>query len=555
MKHKMKQTFVLGLSVLFLFSGSAVPAFANSAQTHFEGVDSTGAIMTDKESPIIVESELLTFDIAEFPKSYYGDDDTEAFTAYNAKVTAEYTLYNPSEYTITAKLLFPFGNAPMYADGYYDEETNERKKFDDTQKFDITVNGKTVEKKIRHTLSYIHSQFELEKDLSLLADGFISDTFYRPDLPVTKYTYKVSDVDTEKYQAADVGFDVPKGIDDYRIYFPEQNGMHTQKDGDLRIHTGVSENGREMELFVFGAPFTTMPVWKAYENGGVDDEEEIYGKVELVRTETFTFKDFALANRGEESAISENDWYNAVVAELNNSHKSTPDYPAVYCERYHYNFDNNLMRWYEYEITLASGERIINAVTAPMYPAIDLDYEPDIFKYVYLLSPAKTWRSFGELEIMINTPYYVTESNIEGFTKTESGYSLKLDGLPAGELNFTLSTSEKTTQSPKSISMTGMIISFVLAGICLVMSIFQFVEKGFCFNNAYLYASKQEREKMDKSPHYRQSAIVFLMLFLVFVSLGIYEATHIQWFLILEIVVIVVVIVYAVVSSIRINQK
>ena len=100
------------------------------------------------------------------------------------------------------------------------------------------------------------------------------------------------------------------------------------------------------------------------------------------------------------------------------------------------------MRWYEYEITLEPGQRIVNSVTAPIYPSIDLDYDPDIYGYTYLLSPAKTWKSFGKLDIVVNTPYYITESSLDGFEKTETGYKANFDGLPNGELNFVLSTAE-----------------------------------------------------------------------------------------------------------------
>ena len=49
---------------------------------------------------------------------------------------------------------------------------------------------------------------------------------------------------------------------------------------------------------------------------------------------------------------------------------------------------------------------------------------------------------------MVNTPYYMTESGVDGFTKTDGGYALTLPGLPEGELTFTLSESEKP-QPPK----------------------------------------------------------------------------------------------------------
>lgn len=58
-------------------------------------------------------------------------------------------------------------------------------------------------------------------------------------------------------------------------------------------------------------------------------------------------------------------------------------------------------------------------------------------------------------------------------------------------------------------SMVEIIIISVVAIICFVLSYFQFKEKGFLFNNAYIYASKQERDTMDKKLHYKQSGLVF----------------------------------------------
>ena len=60
---------------------------------------------------------------------------------------------------------------------------------------------------------------------------------------------------------------------------------------------------------------------------------------------------------------------------------------------------------------------------------------------------------------------------------------------------------------------------FIIAAILAVVSIRSFQNKGFLFNNAYIYASKEERGKMDKKPYYRQSAIVFCILSAVFTSL------------------------------------
>ena len=68
----------------------------------------------------------------------------------------------------------------------------------------------------------------------------------------------------------------------------------------------------------------------------------------------------------------------------------------------------------------------------------------------------------------------------------------------------------------KSTNIVGAIVLGVIAIICFVFSYLQFNEKGFLFNNAYIYASKQERKNMDKKPHYKQSGIVFLLIGIIF---------------------------------------
>ena len=48
------------------------------------------------------------------------------------------------------------------------------------------------------------------------------------------------------------------------------------------------------------------------------------------------------------------------------------------------------------------------------------------------------------------------------------------------------------------------IILFIISAGSFAASCSYFKEKGFLLNNAYLFASKEEREEMDKKSHYRQ---------------------------------------------------
>ncbi len=61
---KLKKIVSVVLAAICLASLSCVnivTVFANSAQTYWEGVEQSGAIITEGDSPIVVEKELLTF--------------------------------------------------------------------------------------------------------------------------------------------------------------------------------------------------------------------------------------------------------------------------------------------------------------------------------------------------------------------------------------------------------------------------------------------------------------------------------------------------------------
>ena len=94
----------------------------------------------------------------------------------------------------------------------------------------------------------------------------------------------------------------------------------------------------------------------------------------------------------------------------------------------------------------------------------------------------------------------------------------------------------------------------VLAIGAFIISYFPFREKGFLFNNAYLYASKEERATMDKKPHYRQSAIVFLMIGIVFLLIAISVFCINRWIRYIAIAVAIIAIIYAIVSSVMIER-
>ena len=106
-----KQKIALGCLVIFL-CWFYIPSFANSAQTYWEGADSTGVATTDEACPLVVTNEDLTFTISSLPRPSFKIEE------YSSNVSAKYTFYNPASYDVTATLVFPFGTQPYYFDFY-----------------------------------------------------------------------------------------------------------------------------------------------------------------------------------------------------------------------------------------------------------------------------------------------------------------------------------------------------------------------------------------------------------------------------------------------------
>ena len=471
MKYNIKKRKILFLVALLsgiILSGTSVPYYANSAQTQWTGVDATGAMIIGEDCPIVVEKEVLTFDIEEFPANYYRD--LADYLTYSGRVTAEYTFYNPADYEVTATLLFPYGKLPDYAGYYFDQDTGKYVYDADADKYIITIDGKEISATVRHTLSYCYDQFVLEEDLPKVIDGYISDDFYLPDLPVYCVTYNVSELNQK---TATVALKWNGDATKTKLIVEGASGG-TSHSNSIELSCWA-ENNSQIRVWIFGE-YRELPQWNVYKNGAC--KELVAGKVELASknaVEQMTLKEYIMQDFNVESGILESDWYNAKIQELK---ENEWNYGVIRNDRGVGGLERNLLRWYEYKITLEPGQRIVNTVTAPMYPSINLRYEPDIYSYTYLLSPAQTWKEFGTLDIILKTPYYVTESTIEGYEKNESGYQWKLSGLPKGELVFTLSTDENPKAPVTISSLISIIVNNMLQGAVIIIIVVLLISGG-----------------------------------------------------------------------------
>ena len=417
---------------------------ANSGPTWWEGTAVTGLTVTGAQCPIVVEQEQLTFDIEQFPVEYY--ENESAFADHAARVTAAYTFWNPTDTDVTMQLLFPFGTAPQYAPT--------GRMLPDS--YAVTVDGEPVEAVLRHSLSW--GEFDMAEDSARLREDFTAHDFYYPELPVTKYIFQPSGVDWEQLDVLRAKLRLDTDPDRTKYILEPANSYETEQDHALA--GSALRKGDTVAVYVLGEVPAAGLEWTLYKGG-----EQLDGTMECVDTEQMTFQELVLSGRSDDGDVSQVDWYNAAVDRMTRTESG-----YGYLEWDHLGeLSRSLMGWYQYELTIPAGGTVVNTVTAPIYPDIHLGWEPAIYTYRYLLSPAKGWAEFGNLDIYVNTPFYMTQCSQEGFEKTGEGYVLHLTGLPEGELEFVLSR-DKNPAKPGSHEMkTGLALAGI--GVLIVLGL------------------------------------------------------------------------------------
>lgn len=403
-------------------------AQANSAQRYFYGTSSTGALLKDADSPIIVTNEDLVFNVDSVPNLYDENNDN-----YSNTVSATYTFSNPSDFNITAGLAFPFSPRSEYLllENYQEQLTKHK----------IKVNDQEITPDLRHTFyERGFSQFDVEKDVARLRDAKQEDDFFDSSTNVYKQTLVLySDVNlyTNFYLELDLTSDFDGILLSDKAYYVKEY------DATKSTQIFALPKGQAFELYFIGENIVDVKdKFRIYDS--YSREEEAEGYVSQITTETISFDRYVSEQFDDESLINEIDQYNIIVDFLNykfaNSFfKSGKNFQS---------FESDILTWYDYQLTFAPGETLSNQVIAPLFPSVNHHYEPEVLEFTYLVTPASTWSSFANLNISINTEMYLIDAGYQGFTKVDDGYQLTLQQLPENELTFSLSTSENPEKPP-----------------------------------------------------------------------------------------------------------
>lgn len=99
------------------------------------------------------------------------------------------------------------------------------------------------------------------------------------------------------------------------------------------------------------------------------------------------------------------------------------------------------------------------------------------------------------------------------------------------------------------------VILLVISALAAYFGVRQLRCKGRCLNNAYIFASKEERNQTDFTPYYKQSGKVLLMLSALFLLNCVRIVFKIKFLFWVSIALIAGILAYAVVSSVMIEKN
>ncbi len=411
---KIKAALALFSAAILFCAPAGISVSANSAPAYWKGSESSG-VVTGAQCPIEVEKETLTFDIPDFPQNNYLDG--EALASYRSKVTAEYVFYNPTDEDVDLTLLFPLGTRPSYIG----------EDVEDLERYAVTVDGEKAETTLRHSYKEYDFAFDVDEDTGRVRESYAQDDFFSPDLPVVFYDYTV-ELPADVAQSGDLLLQLTFELNPSKTRIIAPNARnYSVVNGKTELSFRIKDNGSTYGFWMLGREVeAVVGVFDAYTDEEISEE----CSVTLKKGDESTFAE--LVKQTEESPVSEIDLYNISVDYLNESLTSSGVYYAYRVEDANY-----YMRWFEYSLTVPAGSTVVNAVSAPLYPAITNSN----YRYEYYLSPAQKWADFKEIEININTSYRILYSSLD-FTEGDQGYTLTRNSLPQGELTFSMFETE-----------------------------------------------------------------------------------------------------------------
>ena len=432
--------------------------FANSAPSYWEGYPLSEVLVLDQNSAIQVDNEKLLFDFSD-PSISNADNYW-----LSGRVSAEYTMTNPTDEAMTVQMVFPFIDSLDTID---------------TEELLVTANDEQVAYDL-----FIDYQ-SLDDDYSFTGNGILDNELSFSDVNLdndaTLYQFAINTKE-RMYFTIDFSFD----LHNTKIIGMNDLGGYSYDGNDNYELSGWVDGQTNVTLLVIGDDLTfSTQAYTSYEKTTeftdftVDTTNEIVqpkGYLLSYLKENFNNKTISL--------IDDNQILNIIKYYL---HSFQTGYESAWEIRSYAEYKR--MMAIVYEVNFAANETKTIKVGYLINGTMDkTKTATPTYSFKYLLSPASYWASFKDLTIDVITPTaspYIIESSVAFELESVNHYEVKLSALPEDELTFTLYKNQAITTSDKLdkiLSNWGYYLPFIyllLAFIIFVVFITYIIKKHY----------------------------------------------------------------------------
>lgn len=415
--------------IIALLLSSFSLVLANSGPVYWQGYPASDIMTIDRNSPIEVKSENLTFDFSD------GNNDSYSVEAI---VTAEYEMTNPTNETFFVQMAFPFVERLSninYEDIEITADGNELP-------YDVYI-GKSINS---YKSSYDENKkanFDFDEIINTISNDMYEAKSFSADEKGKLYYFNIKPTSDEG-----IDFTVDFSYDPEKTNILIKN-FNSFSWNDNKVSISSSCNRPQIaEIYVLGEDINFNV--KGYTFGSSKKETNLF-TYEMLENEVDvkTYLDEYIKSYYDDNFehISDIQLYNLYASTL---------------DKY---FVSNMGFCSEHDIFNESyNERIITLVyTVEFLPSTDQKINVSyitkgtmdrrnttrpLYSYDYILNPAENWNSFKNLNIRIITPQeapYIIDSSIKFHKEDGNIYTATLENLPEDDLSFTLYSKEKIT--------------------------------------------------------------------------------------------------------------
>jgi len=448
---------IVPLYLLILTSHS----FANSLPVYWQGYPSFEVLTLDSNSPIEVKHEHLIFDISEFDKLEH---------TITGRVTATYEMFNPTDENLTVQMAFPF-ISKVYN---FSKEDISISAGNENIPFDIFL-GEPV-----GSYGAAVDQEDISFDFSEVASAITAGPYHGKNFSETDegilYTFEVVPENNEM-----VYFSV--GLDEIDINRTKivTDGFNSIEAGQNYIKvSGWCHEKTGFEIFVLGSDADFRI--EGYTDGSHKQKTDnftytIFRKTLNVKVfiEDMVEKERAESDIINSTGIDMSQIYRMYISAMDEalSANSFITYNDLVGEFY---VNRLIILLYNVQFPASSGKTVSVGYKA-LGTMDSRNTGSPLYTFSYLLTPAKYWAAFNNLDIEIITPSqapHIVQSNIE-LEKTSPGhYTASLASLPEKDLYFTIHADSKINIQNRAYSYRAIhgVLSNPLVLVALMLVLF-----------------------------------------------------------------------------------